>query len=101
MRSTGFAMRTGVPLCARELSMAHADSSPVTEIIGECANLTVRNWLLAVPTVAVTFLACLPILVYGMVIDPRVLSSMFSGGTAETQGDIFAANTPAFWVAFA
>jgi hypothetical protein len=91
-------MRTGVPLCARERSVAHPDSSPVTEIIGECANLTVRNWLLAVPTIAVILIARLPILAYGVFADPRILSAIFSSANLWPSTEIVTSIAPAFWI---
>jgi hypothetical protein len=78
--------------------MAHADSSPVTEIIGECANLTVRNWLLAVPTIAVTLIDRLPILAYGVFADPRILSAIFSTGNLWPSKEMFTSTAPAFWI---
>ena len=91
-------MRTGVPSCVRECLKAHADSSPVTEIIGECAKMTLRNWLLTVPTIAVTLLACLPILAYGVFAAPRTLSAILSSANLWPWMEMPTSIAPAFWI---
>lgn len=81
--------------------MAQADSSPVAEIISDSFTLTFRNWLLAVPTIAVSLIAFVPILIYGVFGDQRILGAFLPGATSESLAEIFAANTLEFLIVLA